>query len=471
MTLRAPEIEIVENNPFQNDLLDRSESAELLMQLISSTSGPLVLSIDSPWGTGKTTFLTMWRQLLVNNRFLTLYFNAWENDFSDDALVSLIGEIETGIEILGLDGESQTKSRENFQRVKKIGVGLIKKSIPLAVKLATSGLLDLDDLAEKSISELGEKIATEQISKYESSKKTIQSFRKQLATFAKDISRVDENNKHFPLIILIDELDRCRPTYAIEILEKAKHFFNVENIIFVLSMDKEQIGHSIQSVYGIGMNVDGYLRRFIDLDYFLPPPSKGKFCKALFRRFGLDEYFQKRKKNEFINDKDQFIGVFSELFSIFDFSLRVQEQCFSLLSVALKTTPENYSLYPILLGALISLKAENSQIYKAFISRKATAQDVLEYIQKKPKGDEYLRSNYGTALEAYLVASFHDRYARDVDVRAPYSSIMESEKSSEREKERANRILQLFKDFDWHDSFGTLDYVVKKIELVSQFSP
>ena len=52
------------------------------------------------------------------------------------------------------------------------------------------------------------------------------------------------------LVFLIDELDRCRPTYAVETIEKIKHLFSVPGIIWVLVMNKEQIESSIQKVYG-----------------------------------------------------------------------------------------------------------------------------------------------------------------------------------------------------------------------------
>ena len=95
-------------------------------------------------------------------------------------------------------------------------------------------------------------------------------------------------------MFIIDELDRCRPSFSIEVLEKAKHFFNVENIIFVLGADKEQLGHSIKAIYGNDLNVNGYLRRFIDLDYVLPSPDKGLFVKVLFKKHLFNEYFSSK---------------------------------------------------------------------------------------------------------------------------------------------------------------------------------
>ncbi|HGF7203533.1 TPA: P-loop NTPase fold protein, partial [Vibrio cholerae] len=236
--IKAKEIEVVAGNPFQNDKLSRKENAEILTEFVCSSSEPMVVCIDAPWGQGKTTFLRMWEQHLKDNKVPTLYFNAWENDFTDDAFVSLIGEIGSAIETL-TNAENESKTKEYYQKAKRVGLGLVKRSIPVATKIATAGVLDLDKVTEQALSSFAESVANDQIEKYEKAKKTLGSFREHLADFADSVASKNEK----PLVFIIDELDRCRPNFSIEILEKAKHFFNVPNIIFVLGADKEQLGH------------------------------------------------------------------------------------------------------------------------------------------------------------------------------------------------------------------------------------
>lgn len=94
MKLKLNEIDIPAEKPFDNDVLNREQHAESLTELVSKINMPFVIGIDSEWGTGKTTFLKMWRQLLINNEFPTIYYNSWENDFSDSALVSILGKLK-----------------------------------------------------------------------------------------------------------------------------------------------------------------------------------------------------------------------------------------------------------------------------------------------------------------------------------------------------------------------------------------
>lgn len=72
------------------------------------------------------------------------------------------------------------------------------------------------------------------------------------------------------LVIFIDELDRCRPSFALEMLERLKHYFDDDRIIFVVSINKEQLTHTISNYYGVGFDSTGYLNKFFDLEANLP---------------------------------------------------------------------------------------------------------------------------------------------------------------------------------------------------------
>lgn len=460
MILKHREIEIEESNPFKNDVLNRKESADTLTELIISASDPLVICIDAPWGQGKTTFLRMWEQHLKNSNIPTIYFNAWENDFTDDALVSLIGEIASAIDDISKNGD-QSKAHEYLEKAKNIGVDLLKRSIPVAAKIATAGALDLDKLTEQALASFAESIAKEQLEKYEKSKKALTTFRSALSDLANSFSSEEERK---PLVFIIDELDRCRPSFSIEVLEKAKHFFNVENIIFVLGADKEQLGHSIKAIYGNDLNVNGYLRRFIDLDYVLPPPDKGLFIKVLFKKLAFNEYFSSKTGSETIYEGEQALEMFAELFELYNLTLREQEHCCSLLSLSIRTTPNNYKLHPLYLCFLIVLKINDSVTYKKFINEDLSPDQLLNHLSAQPSGRELLDTNYGVTLETYIISSKRENDG----VSAKYIDIINSDGSTEQEKQRAREILETLKYFG-RGRRNVLGYLVNKIEISSRF--
>jgi hypothetical protein len=406
----------------------------------------------------------MWEQSLRNINVPTIYFNAWESDFSDDALVTLIGEVGSAIEELSKNGD-ESKAKEYLTKTKDIGVALLKRSIPVAAKVATAGALDLDKVTEQALAGLAESIAKEQLEKYEHSKRSIGAFREAISGLASSVTDPD-NPK--PLVFIIDELDRCRPNYAIEILEKAKHFFNVENIIFVLGADKVQLGSSIKAIYGEGLNVNGYLRRFMDFDYVLPPPAKGQFLKSLFRKYSFNDYFSRKNARGVQYEGEQALSMFSELSELYSLTLREQEHCCSLLSLSIRTTPEDYKLFPLFLCFLIVIKVKDPGLYKDLITEIIEPLDFLDKFESIPGAKDLMSTNYGAALEAYIVTC--KAYTRGhEEISKKYEDIKAAADSSEEEARRAHRILEIINDFDWNGGIGVLGYLLKKIEIASRF--
>ena len=105
-TCKDIEVSITQENPFQEDKLDREKLAPVLTSIADAYAhSGAVLAIDGEWGSGKTTFVKMWRQYLTNAGYKTLYFNAWATDFIEDPLIALIGELK---EVIGLDTNLDT---------------------------------------------------------------------------------------------------------------------------------------------------------------------------------------------------------------------------------------------------------------------------------------------------------------------------------------------------------------------------
>ncbi len=118
----------------------------------------------------------------------------------------------------------------------------------------------------------------------------LEDFKKQLTEIVAD----PKNEK--PVVFIIDELDRCNPKFAVKLLERLKHLFEVPNIIFVLGLNTEQLQYAVQGFYGSAyINGNEYLKRFFDVELSLPTPKLDVYCKSLFASQGIDEYFKNMK--------------------------------------------------------------------------------------------------------------------------------------------------------------------------------
>ncbi|MCO6561331.1 MAG: hypothetical protein J6574_09610, partial [Gilliamella sp.] len=204
------------------------------------------------------------------------------------------------------------------------------------------------------------------------------------------------------LVIFIDELDRCRPNFAIEVLEKAKHLFNVDNIIFVLATDKTQLGHSIRAVYGQGLDVNGYLRRFIDFDYLLPSPVKSDFIISLAKQLGLSEDLNIKLPYH----NYTLLNLLKDITHLYKLTLREQEALCNILNIIVRTnnhlTKEEYTL----LFLLIILKLKFPDLYKS-LNRYNTSKfisNVLENINSQYSSDTDNDIYYFEFLECMLLS-------------------------------------------------------------------
>lgn len=126
------------------------------------------------------------------------------------------------------------------------------------------------------------------------------------------------------IIIFVDELDRCRPTYTIELLEVIKHIFDVEGFIFILSIDKEQLSHTISNRYGYKSDSVAYLRRIFDIEFRLPHPN-------------LQNYWELKSSTLFSSYKNtkDFSFILGKLIRVYDYSLRDVDRLYTYLSFLL----------------------------------------------------------------------------------------------------------------------------------------
>ena len=270
--VRPLEIEIPKADPFKNDLLNRKEPAEILTRLIDEVEGPCVLAIDAAWGAGKTTFLKMWSQHLRNLGFPVVEFNAWETDHAADPFVALVAELQEELSVF------QEKSlTEKVSQAKSAAKPVLLRAMSAAIRIGTQGILNIDPQAEKEIGKVLSSYAENRISEYNDARVSIDEFRQRLQELATALFQCKDHH----LVVMVDELDRCRPSYAVDLIEVAKHLFSVDHTAFVLAVNRDQLAHSIKALYGNDFAATGYLRRFFDVDFHLPDPDRKPLIRTM----------------------------------------------------------------------------------------------------------------------------------------------------------------------------------------------
>jgi len=263
---------------FNDDKLDRKNFIINIMNIIESwdntisNSESLVIAINSNWGSGKSYLMNMWRNWLtkqndLNSNYAVTSFNAWEDDDYDNPFIPLTYSLRK-IEICGdvdLNKKNIVESSKKF--FKSCGIAIVKDGLKKFIGEETSKIISegLDSINEVKI---------------ESFFRNYEEYLNQKKLFEKELDMLIPYNGK--LIVMIDELDRCRPVYSVETLEIIKHFFNRKDIVFVIALDIEQLSHSVSTLYGNNMDSNGYLRRFFDVTLNIPQGDIYKFVRIKY---------------------------------------------------------------------------------------------------------------------------------------------------------------------------------------------
>lgn len=408
MKLKIDEITIPEENPFANCKLDRKIYADILESIVSNGNDGCVMSLDGAWGTGKTTFVRMWQQQLINNGFKTIYFNAWEHDYMPDPLVALIGELHN----VSKDSHTSASLKKIVAEAGKIFCGVV----PSVLKAIAQNYMGegAADILKSGLDET-KSIFQKELDKYKEECNSLHSFRDALAEFAEGLA----TNK--PLVFIVDELDRCNPTFAVKVLERIKHLFAIPRIVFVLAIDKVQLCNSICGFYGSDrINANEYLRRFIDVEYNLPAPDYEKYLDFLYEKFGLGEYFAKISGDNYYTTKsyqEMLCNFPLKFISSKEMSLRQIEKLMAHIRLALQTISKTNDPCPDLIAFFVYLRQYKHTLYSDIMNRSLEVQQLVKALENLipmklySKNDGYNKDYSPTTI--YIVAKVLVAYASD----------------------------------------------------------
>ena len=250
------------------------------------------------------------------------------------------------------------------------------------LKASAKKIVGIDtDVVKASIDEVTD-IFKEQISSYNERKVELEEFKNKLGEY---VASESQGNTH-PIVFFIDELDRCNPHYAVKLLERIKHLFEVPNIIFVLAVNVKQLQYAIQGYYG-SENIDGqeYLKRFIDLSYALPAPNLKDYVKVLYEVHAFNDFFNHdiRLRYGIRGEGEQFLNMAQDLISYSNINLRLSNKIFAYTRIVLQTYSIN-SIFPAdLLFLLCYIKITNPILYERIHKVEFTIQGLIDVLEDK----------------------------------------------------------------------------------------
>ena len=461
LRLKLTEPDVSAEEPWGDDVLERAQIAAKLTNLIRDQSAPFAISIHGYWGTGKTFTLKRWQKDLENQGLMAIYFNAWEDDFCDDPLLAIIGQLDSHFKE-GVFRTIADRIRETaLPLLWRNALGVLNKTTGLTLEAGQTGQMNL-------------------VAEYLKQRETKDELKDALEQLSTKV--VEETGQ--PLIFIIDELDRCRPTFAVELLERVKHIFDVPNMVFVFGINRDELCSSLQSIYGT-IDADVYLRRFFDMEFTLPEVDSEKFGRHLMQRFGLGEFFGELSRNASNRVHSEDFGVlvnyFPALWGRLGLSLRDIDYCVRLIALVGTNLELRNFMHPWLLGLLISLKLKNLALYRQFIQGQCLASQVMDYLDTilptQGPDDRLVGTLDEIEVELYLAEAVSSHTtSREATPRTQLELIQQgkepshpeylSKRTGSSDAQRAGRLISMFQsDRRWPFPAISVSYLANLIDL------
>ena len=369
VTLKLREPVVDPHNPWRDDLLARHDIANRLTNLIATQEPPLSIALHGQWGTGKTFLLKRWQKDLERQGFEAIYFNAWEDDFCDDPLLAIVGQMSSHF--------TGGRFEEVIGRVTASALPLLRSNVSSVLTSLTGLTTDYEhDSPTKG----------DLIRQYTGQRRSKDILREEL----KKLSATVYTETDHPLIFIVDELDRCRPTFAIELLERVKHIFDVPNMVFVFGLNRDELSKSLVSVYG-DINADVYLRRFFDFEFNLQEVDSQGFAERLIDRFHLVQVFRslsdEARNSVHLDDYNNFRTGVPKLWSALGLSLRDIDYGVRLLALLSRNIRPRNATFPYMLVIIIAMKFKKPEFYRSLVSGNFETSEIMNYIEEELRGD------------------------------------------------------------------------------------
>ncbi|MYF46103.1 MAG: hypothetical protein F4073_01755 [Rhodobacteraceae bacterium] len=350
----------------RNDLLQRKKTGKALSSLLNEIEDPLVVALDGQWGSGKSYFLKRWvgQHFKENKDSTVVYFDAFAHDYISDPLPALV---------TALNGRTEDK---NVNNLKKAVFKLAKAGSRASLAFFTAGGFEATGILGKVISKIIGDQAEKNLEEYWEQEEGRNDAMEQFRAALESMVSAEKNNK---VIIVIDELDRCRPDYALEVLEVIKHFFSVDNVHFVLGVNLEVLENMISVRYGNKIDANAYLQKFMQVKLELPDGAAYPFFKN--RDLYLDQLLMQLEVPEQIGNSLKFqIKLVARNNSI---TLRQIEQIISAVKLASNVvlTDEKIESGRIaVMNDLIISRIVRPELYAKFLNATITPDDLKSYL-------------------------------------------------------------------------------------------
>lgn len=318
------------------DEFGRKEIADTIISLLQSDFIDETILLDGAWGAGKTEFCKKTIEVIKNTKLLPVYVDCYKYDHICDPLMMLVTQLY-----------SEVKDKKLKEKLRIKSIPLLKVVFKGALKLFTTvALKESSDSIAKDLQEVVKEVSGDLIGEgVDVVFKGLEEYERNLELFRNVLRDITKDNQ---IVFFIDELDRCRPTFALNVLEIVKHVFGEKSAKFVFSTNIAQLEATVKAQYGESIDAGKYLGKFFPLQFTLPQEFLVGFNESTYCSF---EHFRALSSRDALFANDLLSPgsvnsiVIERIFRINRLSLRDAEKMHLAYKVHLAMNPGNKSVF------------------------------------------------------------------------------------------------------------------------------
>lgn len=359
----------------QTDPFQHKDLAERLTHLFQNLEHGTVSILDGRWGSGKTVFAKQWVTHLKSNGTPAIYFDAFAVDYIDNPFQAVSSAF------IKAAGDARQKDSPIYKRfldnAAKAGKSIGSTAAKIGTKVITLGIIgsaEMDQLSaikdelSASVGEFSEEAVKKMLETQADSEATFNELKKSLSELPELLAPADQDGDEKlatrkSLVVIIDELDRCRPDFALGVLESLKHFFRADGVHFVLVTNTDHLRLSVQKRYGVGDAAQEYLQKFYDFIVHFESRNadhRGPNSAILAQRVLADILPSQFDPNE----RRELGDVLAKIATSFDLTLRQVENIATNVALAYLAVRDREFRPRVMICFLALLKALRPQMYQ-----------------------------------------------------------------------------------------------------------
>ena len=343
------------------DLLSRSTFVDNLVNIagiLARNEKSVCYAINGSWGVGKSFVLDMFEKHEAIKEFWLFHYNCWEFDYYDEPLVAIIASMLEAIEKQTRVIPDKTK-KQLFEIIKIIGKGLWKKGEQFIEEKTGIEVDKIVDTVKTGCDNAEQSLQDEN---------AFDEYHPLRAALTKFHAQIKELTDFYPIIFVVDELDRCLPEYAIKVLERLHHMFHdIPKVQVIISIDKQQLEHAVRQIFGEKTDVDHYLAKFIAFEIKL---TEGSIDDAELFNLRFREYLNRFEYQQSHKEKSEIEEYQTNFFAGMDMRSRIAiiDKCLLLHDLLTESDKRTDYLFSCIELFLAVIKYDGVDINKSRMS-------------------------------------------------------------------------------------------------------